>query len=91
MLGTISRVWQRPDSIVSSLRPIRRYWIFAGQAAGDDLLPTRLPDKVKKPKWTKPRKPHSKASARSFIEAEAAEITVNQAEQSSWHTTRARG
>ena len=24
---------------------------FAGQVAEDDLLPTRLPDKVKKPKW----------------------------------------
>ena len=27
---------------------------FAGQVAQDDLLPTRLPDKVKKPKWAKP-------------------------------------
>ena len=33
---------------------------YAGDAAEDDLLPTRLPDKVKKPKWAKPRKTHSK-------------------------------
>jgi hypothetical protein len=46
-------------------------------------LPTRLPDKVKKPKWAKPRKPHGKASARSFTGAEAAEIAANKAEQSS--------
>jgi hypothetical protein len=55
---------------------------FAGQVAEDDLLPTRLPDKVKKPRWAKPRKSHGKASARSFTGAEAAEITANQAEQS---------
>src|SRR5207248_6378044 len=56
---------------------------LAGQVAEDDLLPTRLPDKVKKPKWAKPRKAHGKASARSFTGAEAAEIAANQAEQSS--------
>jgi len=28
----------------------------AGQLAKDDLLPTRLLDKVWKPKWTKPRR-----------------------------------
>jgi len=56
---------------------------FAGQVAEDDLLPTRLPDKVKKPKWAKPRKPHGKASARSFTGAEAAEIAADKAEQSS--------
>jgi hypothetical protein len=55
---------------------------FAGQVAEDDLLPTRLPDKVKKLKWAKPRKSHGKASARSFTGAEAAEIAANQAEQS---------
>jgi hypothetical protein len=47
------------------------------------LLPTRLPDKVKKPKWTKPRKAHGKASARAYSGAEAAEIAANRAEQSS--------
>ena len=45
-------------------------------------MPTRLPDKVKKPKWAKPRKSHGKASARSFTGAEAAEIAANQAERS---------
>ena len=39
---------------------------FADQVAQDDVLPTHLPDKVKKPKWAKPRKPHSRASARAF-------------------------
>jgi hypothetical protein len=39
---------------------------FADQVAQDDLLPTRLPDKVKKSKWAKPRKPHGKAFARAF-------------------------
>jgi hypothetical protein len=56
---------------------------FAGQVAQDDLLPTRLPDKVNKPKWAKPRKPHGKASARSYTRAEAAELAADQAEQSS--------
>ena len=42
-----------------------------------------LPDKVKKPKWAKPRKPHGKASARSFTGAEAAEIAADKAEKSS--------
>ena len=55
---------------------------FAEQVAEDDLLPTRLPDKIKKPKWAKPKKSHGKASARSFTGAEAAEIAANQAEQS---------
>jgi hypothetical protein len=45
--------------------------------------PTRLPDKVKKPKWAKPRKPHGKASARAFTGAEAAELAADKAEKSS--------
>lgn len=56
---------------------------FARQVTEDDLLPIRLPDKVKKPKWAKLRKPHGKASARSFTGAEAAEIAANQAKQGS--------
>ena len=56
---------------------------FAGQVAKDDLLPTRLPDKVRKPKWAKPRKTHGKASARSYTGAEAAELAADQAEQRS--------
>jgi hypothetical protein len=55
---------------------------FADKVAQDDLLPTRLPDKVKKPKWAKPRKIYGKASARSHTGAEAAEITSNRAQQS---------
>ena len=46
-------------------------------------MPTRLPDKIKKPKWAKLRKPHGKTSARSFTRAEAAEIAADKAEQSS--------
>jgi hypothetical protein len=38
---------------------------------------------VKRPRWAKPRKPHGKASAWSFTGAEAAEIAVDKAEQSS--------
>ena len=49
----------------------------------NNLLPTRLPDKVNKPKWAKPRKSHGKASARSHTGAEAAEITADKAKQSS--------
>jgi hypothetical protein len=56
---------------------------FADQVAQDDLLPTRLLDKVKKPKWAKPRKPHGKASARAFTGAEAAEIAADKTEKSS--------
>jgi hypothetical protein len=46
-------------------------------------LPTRLPDKVQKPKWAKARKTHGKASARSYTGAEAPELAVDQAEQRS--------
>jgi hypothetical protein len=53
---------------------------FADQVAQDGLLPTRLSN-VKKPKWVKLRKPHGKASARSFTGAEAAEITTDKAEK----------
>jgi hypothetical protein len=56
---------------------------FADQVAQDDLLPTRLPDKVKKPKWAKPRKPHGKASVRAFTGAEAAELAADKAKKSS--------
>jgi hypothetical protein len=41
---------------------------FAGQVVKDDLLPTHPPDKIKKPKWAKPRKPYDKTSARSYTE-----------------------
>jgi hypothetical protein len=55
---------------------------FADQVAQDDLLPTHLPDKVKKPKWAKPRKPHGKASGRSFTGTEAAEMAADKTEKS---------
>jgi hypothetical protein len=46
---------------------------FAGQVAHDDLLPTHLPDTIKKPKSAKPRKARDKASARAYIWAGPAE------------------
>lgn len=45
-------------------------------------MPTRLLDKAKKPKEVEPSKPHGEASAQAFIEAEAAEIAADKAEQS---------
>jgi hypothetical protein len=51
--------------------------------AKDDLLPTRLSDKVQKPKWAKLRKTYGKPSARSYMGAEAAELAADQAEQRS--------
>ena len=56
---------------------------YIEQVAHDDLLSTRLHNKVKKPRWAKPRKPHGKASGRVYTEAEAAEIAADKAEQSS--------
>jgi hypothetical protein len=56
---------------------------YADQVAQHDLLPTRLSDKAKKPKWAKPRKPHGKASARVFTGAEAAELAADKAEKNS--------
>src|SRR5205085_4156666 len=47
----------------------------------EDLLPTHLPNKVKKPKWAKPIKIHGKASARSLLGSEAAEREANRAEK----------
>jgi hypothetical protein len=41
-----------------------------------------LLDKAKKPKEVEPSKPHGEASAQAFIEAEAAEIAADKAEQS---------
>ena len=55
---------------------------FAEQVAHDDLLPTHLPDKVKKPKWVKSRKSQGNASVRSFTRAEAAEREANKTERS---------
>ena len=51
------------------------------QVAEDDLLPTRLPDKVQKPKWAKPKKTHDRASKRSMTGAEAAEQAADKAER----------
>jgi len=53
---------------------------FAEQIRDEDLLPIRLPDKVRKPKWAKPIKAHGKASARSLTGPEAAEKEADKAE-----------
>jgi hypothetical protein len=55
---------------------------FVDKVAQDDFLFTRLPDKVKKLKWAKPRKIYGKTSVRLYTGAEAAEITANRAQQS---------
>ena len=46
----------------------------------EDLLPKRLPDKIRKLKWAKPIKAHGKASARSLTGPEAAEKEADKAE-----------
>ena len=74
------RLWRFESQLIKTNNALLQ---FAGQVAENDLLPTRLPDKVKKPKWVKLKKPHGKASARSFTGAEAAEVTADKAEQSS--------
>jgi hypothetical protein len=45
---------------------------YAGQLAQDGLLPTRLPEKIQKQRWLKPKKTYDKASKRSMTGAEAA-------------------
>ena len=55
------------------------------------MLPTRLPDKVRKPKWAKFRKTHSKVSARSLTGAEAAEMVADRAEKNSKAPSRQVG
>jgi hypothetical protein len=54
---------------------------YAGQLAQDDLLPTRLPEKIQKARWLKPKKTHDRASRRSMTGAEAAEQAANKAEK----------
>jgi hypothetical protein len=54
---------------------------YADQLAQDDLLPTRLPDKIQKARWLKPKKTHGQASRRSMTGAEAAEQAANRAEK----------
>ena len=54
---------------------------YAGQLAQDDLLPTRLPEKIQKARWLKPKKTHDRASRRSITGAEAAEQAANKAER----------
>jgi hypothetical protein len=54
---------------------------YAGQLAQDDLLLTRLPDKVQKAKWLKPKKSHDKVSKRLMTGTKAAERAADKAER----------
>jgi hypothetical protein len=54
---------------------------YAGLLAQDGLLPTRLPEKIQKQRWLKPKKTHDKASKRSMTGAEAAEQAADKAER----------
>jgi hypothetical protein len=54
---------------------------FVEQVARDDLLSTRLPDKMQKVKWLKPIKAHDRAFRRSMTGAEAAKQAADKAER----------
>jgi hypothetical protein len=62
----VSLVWQKARFDSQLIKTHKAPLDFARQVAEDDLLPTCLPNEVKKPKWAKPRKSHGKASARPF-------------------------
>ena len=47
----------------------------------DNLLPTRLPEKIQKARWLKPKKTYDRASKRSMTGTEAAEQAANKAEK----------
>jgi hypothetical protein len=66
---------------VQLVKTKRTLLTLAEQVTHDDLLPARLPDKVKKLKRTKPPKPHRNASARSYTGTEATEHEANKAEK----------
>ena len=50
--------------VVQLVKTNRALLSFAEQVTHDDLLPARLSDKVKQPKWAKPRKSHGNAFAK---------------------------
>jgi hypothetical protein len=50
-------------------------------------LPTRLPEKIQKQRWLKPKKTHDKASKRSMTGAEAAEQAADRAEKAAARPT----
>ena len=54
---------------------------YAGQLGQNDLLPTRLPDEVKRATWPKPKKSHDKASNQLVTGASAAEKEVDRVEK----------
>jgi hypothetical protein len=63
--------------VVQLVKTNRALLSFAEQVTHDYLPPARLPDKVKQPKWAKPRKSHGNAFARSYTRAEATEREAN--------------
>jgi len=75
--------WASPRTfIATSSLPTRLYTRFTARPPQSisRLLGSLL---VKKPKWANLRKPHGKASGRSFTGAEAAEMAADKAEKSS--------
>jgi hypothetical protein len=66
---------------VQLVKTNRTLLTFAEQVTHDDLLPTHLPDKLKKLKWAKPLEPHGNTSARSYTGTEATEHEANKAEK----------
>ena len=54
---------------------------YASQLAQNDLLPTRLLEKIQKARWLKPKKTHDWASRRSMTGAEAAKQAANKVEK----------
>jgi hypothetical protein len=67
--------------ISQTIKTNRALLEYANQVEQDDLLPTRLPTKVKKAKWIKPIKAHGNASRRGLTVVEAAEKAADQAER----------
>jgi hypothetical protein len=78
LTGLVKARWE--SQLIKTNRALADY---AGQLAQDDLLLTRLPDKIQKVKWLKPKKSHDKASKRLMTGAEAAEQAADKAERAS--------
>jgi hypothetical protein len=50
---------------------------YAGQLAQNNLLPTRLSEKIQKTRWLKPKKTHDRALRRFIISTKAAKQAAN--------------
>jgi hypothetical protein len=67
--------------ISQTIKTNRALLEYSNQVEQDDLLPRRLPTKVKKAKWIKPINAHGNASRRGLTGVEAAEKAADQAER----------